>query len=293
MIAVFGATGTTGTHLIKTLLARQVAVRAVVRDADKLRACLDEKTQGLQIAVADLERPASLGPALAGITKVYTAVGGATGMRDLAAAECALFDAAAAAKVQYVIKVSGIDARPDSPSEIQQLHGTASAHLERSGIPFTILEPSFFMQNFLGLAPAIGSGVLPMPTGDAKAGLIDGRDIADVAASLLTNGGGHEGKRYVLTGPELLSHADAARIMSSVLERPIQFVDIPAAAFQGACMQAGLPEWFAARLTNVYETVFATGRAGRVTGDVEAILGRPGRSLGVFMREHHAAFANS
>ena len=184
MIVVFGATGSTGVPLVRRLVSEGRAVRAAVRDVAKARGLLGD---GVELVRADLERPATLPGALEGAAAVYCAVGGPTGTTDLVAAERALIDAARAARVGRYVKVSGIDASPEGPARIQRWHGEAERHLEASGLPFTVLRPNFFMQNLLGLAPAIAAGVLPLPIGDARGALIDARDIADVAAVVLTS----------------------------------------------------------------------------------------------------------
>jgi uncharacterized protein YbjT (DUF2867 family) len=286
MIIVFGATGSTGPHLVKTLLAAGQRVRAVARDPGKARRLLGE---GAQIVPGDLERPETLAPALAGGDRVYTAVGGATGTPDLVAAESRLIDAARAAGIRHYVKVSGIDSAPDAPARIQQIHGAIERHLVASGLPYTILRPCFFMQNFLGLAPAIRAGALPLPTGEAKGSLIDARDIAEVAARVLLDPG-HHGRVYTLTGPEALSHGDVARILTGTLEREVRFLDVPAEAFQQGGVEAGMPPWFADLLTDVYRKVFAVGGAARVTDDVPHLLGRPAGSFATFAREHRPAF---
>jgi uncharacterized protein YbjT (DUF2867 family) len=287
MTTIFGATGSTGSHLVKTLLQAGQRVRVAVRDVDKARRLLGP---GCEVVAADLARPETLPAALAGSKAVYTAVGGATGSLALVDWECRLIDAARAAGVQHHVKVSGIDSAPEAPSRIQRMHGTIERHLASSGVPFTVLRPSFFMQNFLGLAPAVRAGALPLPTGAGRAGLIDARDIAEVAARVLLDPGPHRGQRYTLTGPELLSHGDAARILTGVLERPVAFVDLPGAAFCQAGIDAGLPAWFAELLTDVYVEVFARDGVARVTDDVPRLLGRPARTLAAFVREHRAAF---
>ena len=95
------------------------------------------------------------------------------------------------------------------------------------------------MQNFLGLVRAIRAGALPLPTGEAKGSLIDARDIAEVAARVLTEPG-HLGRVYTLTGPESLSHGDAARILSAELGREVRFIDVPAEAFRQGGVAGGV-----------------------------------------------------
>ena len=293
MIVVVGPTGNTGSELIRELTRRGQRVRAAGRDPGRIESVLcaaGVAREAFDVVTCDLREPATFDTTLDGAARLYVAVGGATGTPELVDVECRFIDAAKRAGVSHYVKVSGIDSLPDSPSTIQRWHATIVQHLRRSGLGHTVLEPSFFMQNFLGLAPMIRSGVLSLPTAAARAGLIDARDVARVAAHVLTEDG-HLGARYVLTGPELLSHADAAHVFSCVLERAVSFQDLPADAFQAILTGAGLPEWFAFLLSNVYGTTFRSGAIARVTGDVERLTGRAPCSLATFVNEHRAAFA--
>jgi uncharacterized protein YbjT (DUF2867 family) len=286
MIVVFGATGNIGPLLIKTLVSRGVRVRAVVRDTGRAKALLP----GAELVEGDLERPATVKAALDGATRVFCGVGGPRGTERLVEAECRLIDAAAAAGVVQYVKTSGIDSRPDAPSKIQRIHGQIEAHLAGAGIGRTILRPSFFLQNLLGMGAAIAQGALPLPTGQARAGLIDARDIAEVAAHVLT-GEQHLGQTYTLTGPASLSHGEVAAILSAQLGKAVHHIDVPPSAFYEAGVAMGLPAWFVDWLTDVFVQVFATGQAARVTGDVPRILGRAARSCEQFVADHKAAFA--
>lgn len=293
MIVVVGSTGSTGLEVVRQLTARGQRVRATARDLEKARAL--HRSAGVdpsqvELVRCDLEHEETLEPALAGAEKCYVAVGGATGTPKLVDVECRFIDAARRMGVRHYVRVSGIGARTTGISKIERIHGSISDYLIASGLPYTVLEPSFFMQNFLGLAPMIRAGVLALPTGSAKAGLIDARDIAKVATAVLL-GDGHAGGRYVLTGPELLSHDDAAQIFGRVLERPIAFQDLPQEAFERSLCGAGVPPWFADLLADVYGTLFRSGGAARLSDDVQRITGEPPRPLAAFVREHRAAFA--
>lgn len=287
MIVVVGSTGSTGAAAVAELKRRGHRVRATARHLERAAALHGED---VELVYADLQDPSTLGPALEGATGVYVAVGGATGSPELVALERRLIDIAQQVGVGHYVKCSGIDA-PDGVAEIQRWHAAIEAHLVSSGLAYTILRPSFFMQNFLGLAPAIRAGALPLPTKDARAGLIDARDIGAVAAAVLSDPS-HRQQVYTLTGPESWSHAEAAAILSGVLERPVSHVDLPEAAFAQAGADAGMPRWFAELLADVYATVFATGRAARTTPDVQRILGRAPTRLVDFVREHRSAFVD-
>ncbi|MFO0617405.1 MAG: NAD(P)H-binding protein [Polyangiaceae bacterium] len=292
MIILFGSTGNIGPHLLDCLRERGAIgrTRAVVRSAEAARAKLGARLDGVDVVEGDIEKHDSLARALDGGTVVYSGVGGATGTPDLVTHTQHLIDASARAGVRRYVHVSGMDAGPDAPSRIQKWHGAIEAHLRASSLAPTVMRPTFFFQNFFGLVPAIKTGALPFPTGEGKCALIDARDIAACAAAVLA-GEGHEGKTYTITGPKALSHGEAAQIFTRVLERQVNFADLPGPAFEGALVQAGLPAWFAALLTDVYVTLFATSGAARVTSDVETLTGKAPRALETFVRDHRAVFA--
>ncbi|HEY8945973.1 MAG TPA: NAD(P)H-binding protein, partial [Polyangiaceae bacterium] len=162
MIVVFGATGNIGPHLVRTLVSQGVRVRAVVRELTRARALLPAEVELVEGA---LEQPESVKAALERATQVFCGVGGPRGTPELVEVECRLIDLAAAAGVQQYVKISGIDSHPDARSKIQRIHGEIEVHLRRSGLGYTILRPSFFLQNLLGMSAAIRQGALPLPTG--------------------------------------------------------------------------------------------------------------------------------
>lgn len=293
MIVVLGCTGTTGVALVRELVTAGHRVRAGVRDRVRAAGLLGDAgipSGAVDFVPFDLERPETYAPVLEGGPRCYVALGGPTGTPDLVAHECTLIDAARAAGVAQYVKVSGLDARPTAPSTIQRWHGQIVAHLLGSSVPWTVLEPSFFMQNLLGLSPAIRAGVLPLPAGDGRAAYIDGADIARVAARVLTEDG-HTGARYALTGPALLDHHEVAAALSAELQRPVAYHDLPPEAFAASLAQAGLPPWFGALLADVYGTLYRSGAAARVSDDVQRLTGTAPRSLADFLRAHRAAFA--
>ena len=131
--------------------------------------------------------------------------------------------AARTAGVAHVVKGSALGASDHSKSPIGKAHYEVEKVLEESSIPWTILRPHVFMQNFLDLARTIArEGRIRSASGEGKIPFIDARDIAAVAAVALT-APGHEGKKYVLTGPEALGYGDVARIIGKVVGRPVEY----------------------------------------------------------------------
>ncbi len=288
MIAVFGATGTTGSGVVRTMAAQGKPVRAVVRKAAQTAAA-KQFGAGVDIVAAELDDAAALRAALDGVSHVYCGLGRAANLVEL---EQHVVDAARAAGVTHYVKSSGVTVGVDRPSVIQKVHGQLEDYV-RANLPgkHTILGCNFFMQNFFGMAGAIKSGVLPMPTGEARAGLVDAADIVRCAVSILDASSQHQGKRYQITGPAALSHGDAAATFTKVLGRPVQFVNVSEADFVAGCVQAGLPRWFAEVLADVYVRFFAAGDAAAVSDDVRLVTGQAPRALEAWVRDNAQAFA--
>ena len=98
---------------------------------------------------------------------------------------------------------------------------------------------------------------------DGKASFVDARDIAAVAAHALA-GSGHEGKSYQITGPEALSFADVARKLAAALKKPVSYVDIPREPLIQAMTGAGMPDWQARAIAELYDSFRPLPR-GRVS----------------------------
>jgi uncharacterized protein YbjT (DUF2867 family) len=147
------------------------------------------------------------------------------------------------------------------------------------------------MQNFLMLAPAIAkSSSFGANTGNGRAGLIDSRDVAGVAANIATNPTPHKDKTYWLSGPESLSYAETAAILSSVLGRPIAFHALADEEQTQAMISAGVPEHISQMNTQAL-ALLAHGGSDWVTDDAPTILRRPARSFEQFAADHAAAFS--
>jgi uncharacterized protein YbjT (DUF2867 family) len=283
MILVVGATGTNGREVALRLAKAGRKVRGLVRGRDRAD---DLARAGVETAQGDLDDPASLDAALRGVERAFvlTAVArrGVGWFRNF-------FEAAQRAGTRHVVKFSALGAG-EAGAEILRQHGESDELLRASGLPYTILRPNSFYQNMLWSAAAIREqGTFYLPMRDARLGLVDVRDIAAVAVAALTEAG-HEGKTYELTGPEALSYADVAATLSKVLGKPVRYVDVPPEAAKQSMLAAGMPEWNAAAVAELYG-VFASGRCAGTTDTVERVTGRPAATFEQFARDHAAAFA--
>lgn len=281
VIAVTGGTGNIGRHLLDELARTDADVRVLARDPSRLSEFQDR----FDIVAADLDEPATLGPALDGVDRLFVLAPGP----DVAAQDAALIKAAVEAGVRHLVMVSSLGAelggiaggRPHLPGE---------ALLQESGLDWTLLHPSEFMTNTVWWRDTIlGAGSIFVPTGSGRVGFVDPADIGAVAAHVLTTEG-HSGQIYRVTGPAALSTADVAAVLSEVLDRPVAHVDVPAEAFQAGMQQAGLPP-FLIDMQVEYCAAVRDGIVDIVSPDVPNLLGRPATDFRTWAQAHAHVFA--
>jgi NAD(P)H dehydrogenase (quinone) len=197
--AVLGASGRIGRHVAAALAEHRVDARALVRDPTR-------RDLSLPAVHADLAEAATLRQALHGVTRLLLVTPHSP---DQDLLEAAAIDAAARAGVQRVVKVSGGAASlgPNGTTATATAHWRSEQHLERSGMGFTFLRPSFFQQNLL----AIGArrGVLAAPFRHAPIAMVDVRDVAACAVAALTDPSPAD-QAWQPTGPRAVSFDDIA-----------------------------------------------------------------------------------
>lgn len=281
-ILVTGATGNTGRPLVEALARLGVPVRAMVRDPASRTALPD----GVQVAVADFDDAASLAAALDGAGRAYLV----TPSSEQAEAQQKRFaDLAAAAGVRHLVVLSQLAAAEDSPVRFLRYHAAVERHVRGLGIGYTFLRPNLFFQGLLALAkPIAAEGRFFAPIGDAPVSAVDVRDIADVAAAVLTQAG-HEGATYTLTGPAAVTHAEMAAVLGAALGRGITFTDVPPAAFAES-LHGVLPPWQAEGLLEDYAH-YRRGEAAMVSTAVAEVTGHPAIDFAQFARDYAPAFS--
>jgi len=281
-ILVTGATGNTGRPLVEALVRAGAPVRAMVRD----QASQSKLPDGVQVAVADFEEPASLAAALDGVRQAYLV----TPSSEQAEAQQKRFaDLAAAAGVRHLVVLSQLAAAEDSPVRFLRYHAVVERHVRDLGIGYTFLRPNLFFQGLLALAkPIAAEGRFFAPIGDAPVSAVDVRDIADVAAATLTQAG-HEGATYTLTGPAAVTHAEMATALSAALGREITFTDVPPEAFAES-LHGVLPPWQVEGLLEDYAH-YRRGEAAMVSTAVAEVTGHPAMDFAQFARDYAPAFS--
>ena len=239
------------------------------------------------MVVADMERPETLAKAVAGVDQIYLITpNGPTGARQARN----VIAAAKAAGTPKIVRQSGFGT---SKSRIIQHHEEIERELERSGLPYTVVKPTFFMQNVMMAAQTVASGTVAVyvPMKDGRLGMIDARDVADVALQVLKSEG-HHGKTYVLTGPASISFHDVASALSKALGKEVSYVDAPPEAAREAMVGMGMPEWITDGFVELFEG-FSQGFADSTTSTVEELTGHPARSFETFARDYAAVFGGT
>ena len=156
--------------------------------------------------------------------------------------------------------------------------------VQESGLEWTVVRSAWFNQNFSegAFTDMVQQGQITLPAADVREPFIDADDIADVAVTALTEPG-HIGEIYEVTGPRLMTFADAASELSQAIGRSIDFAHIPLDAFTEGLAQSGAPEQVVWLMDYLFGTIL-DGRNSYLTDDVERALRRPPRDFKDYAR---------
>lgn len=273
-LLVTGATGTVGRHVVSALLARGRDVRALVRDP---RAAL--LPDRVEVVRGDLSSPQTLVSALHGVERVYLMWPGLP-----VEPQVVQVIAEHAERVVY-LSADVPDLADDEDPAI--FHQEIERLIRRSGLQWTFVRAIDFATNTLLWAEQIRQGVVRLPYGRASRSMIHERDVAEVIAHVLTSDG-HDGARYLITGPESIPQTELVGIIGEAIGRDVRWEDLApdqaremltAAWGDRAFVDARLSAW--AALVDSPE---------RVTDTVERLLGRPATPFRAWAQEHAAQF---
>jgi uncharacterized protein YbjT (DUF2867 family) len=224
-ILVTGSTGKTGSAVVHELLAKDWPVRALVRSHDARSEALARK--GAEIVVADMFDGEQMAGALAGVQRAYYcppihAETSKTLSAFLYAAEKNRLEAVAA-MTQWL-------ASPTHPTQMtRDMWAVEHALPKLEGVAVTILNPGFFADNYLrvGLGMAAQLGLYANFVGDSKNAPPSNADMGRVAAAVLIGPDRHAGRRYRVTGPELIGVHEIVAALSKALGRKVRAIDAP------------------------------------------------------------------
>jgi uncharacterized protein YbjT (DUF2867 family) len=276
-ILVTGATGNVGSAVVQHLLQRGAKVRAAVLNPETDRKLLPEE---VEIVRFDFEDATTYEAAFSGVERLFL-------MRPPALANvkkqiAPAIEAAKAAGVNHIVFLSLVGVEKNSVVP----HYKIEKLLESSGIAWTFLRASFFMQNMntTHRKEIAERHEIAVPVGHSKTSFIDARDIGAVAAKALTEAG-HENRAYTLTGGEALTYDEVAQTFSSVLGKRIQFTNPSILKFIQQQRKTGTPWNFTMVMAMLY-TMTRFGTADLVTREVESLLGRKPITLRQYVEDY-------
>ncbi len=288
LILVTGATGKTGSAVVRQLLDLGYPVRATVRKRDE-RAD-DLESLGAEVVVADFHDLNSMRNALKDVGRVYF-VYPPQGDRLIEATTIAA-TAARDAGVRGFVNMSQISAREDSDSPLARHHWLSEGILDRADVGAIHIRPTFFaeMLPLFGAPTIAAQGKLYLPYGDERHAPVAASDIARVVVGLLTDPEPHIGARYVLTGPKNLTVAEMAAVLSEELGTTVEYVDLPVGTWGEVISGVeGMNEFLVTHLKAV-AVDHQNGIFSGETDAVERIGGQAPQSLPEFIRENIDAF---
>lgn len=291
-ILVTGSAGNVGAELVKQLSNSDAIFRAGVHSnesADKIRK-ISSRAQLVQL---DYDKPETLSRACEGVNKIFLLTPGSPRAVEYASN---LVNEAKKAGVMHIVRQSVLGADAESGIyNYARLHRQVEKMIEESRIPYTFLRPNFFMQNFVNFYSSIikSQGVIYAPVGDGKVSFVDVRDIAGVAAKVLTehdeSGRRHIGKAYDITGPEALSYNQTAEILSNAVGKKINYVNIPEADARRVMKDMDMDEWTINIALELFDN-YRKGNASQVFDAVESITGNKSISFHQFAEDYVGAF---
>lgn len=258
---VTGGTGKTGRRIVERLTAKGVPVRVGSRSG---------------AWPFDWQDPDSWRPALQGVSALYISYFPDLAVPGSAAVVRQVAEIARESGVQRVVLLSG---RGEEEAE------QAEQVVRDSGIAWTIVRASWFFQNFSEsyLLDSVLSGEVILPAGDVREPFVDADDIAEVATLALT-ADGHAGQLYEVTGPRLLTFAEAVAEIAAATGHDIRYIQVSPEEFSSALRNQGVPEDFVWLLHYLFTTVL-DGRNEKLTDGVQRALGRPPRDFAGYVRQ--------
>ena len=293
VILVTGAAGNVGTELVKELSTMGAIFRAGVhsnKSADKI----EKISSRAHLIEIDYDKPETLRRACDGISKIFLLTPDSPRAVELASN---LVKVAKKAGVKHIVKQSNIlvTEMESATTPYARQHREAEKIIDESGIQFTFLRPNDFMQNFVSFFTLTikTNSAFYIPGGDAKVSFVDVRDIAAVAAKVLTehdeSESRHFGKAYNITGPEPLSYYQAAEILSNTAGKKIDYVDIPEEDARRGMKAMGMNESFINTALELFDN-YRKGYASQVSDVVESITGNKPISFAQFAMDYAGAF---
>lgn len=270
-ILVTAANGQLGQQVIRQLLARVPADR-IVAGVRRPETAAELEVLGVEVRLADYEKPETLRDALQGVSRVLLISSSEVGKR--AAQHLRVIEAAAQAKVELLVYTSLLGA-DSTPLALGVEHLATEQALKASTVPYTVLRNGWYTENLTaGIPTVLQHGALIGSSGEGKISAATRADYAEAAAVVLTRPSVASGVVYELAGDSAFSKADFAAEIASLSGRAVAYKDLPQADYQAALEGAGLPGPFANILADS-DVGTAKGALYHDGKELSRLVGRP------------------
>jgi NAD(P)H dehydrogenase (quinone) len=273
LIGLTGVTGAVGGRVLDRLRARGIdRLRLVARDPARVR-----PVPNAELRQAEYADSAAMTAALAGVHTLFLVP--ATESRDRVQDHHSAVDAAVAAGVERIVYLSFLGAAPDATFTFARDHFHTEQRIKAAGVPATFLRMSLFLDP---LPTWVGDdGTLRGPAGQGRVAWVARDDVAAVATRVLL-GSGHDGATYDVTGPEALTLAETAQVLSAAMGRPVRYHEETLPEAYAAREPTGAPAWAIEGWVSSYAAI-ATGELATVSDTVPRLTGHPALTVAGFL----------
>jgi uncharacterized protein YbjT (DUF2867 family) len=278
-LAISGATGAVGGRVASRLAGLGYAQRLIVRDTARA-----PDLPGAEVAEGSYEDPEALRAALRGMRAFFMV--SAVESPDRARRHIAAVDAAAEAEVERIVYLSFLGAAPDATFTFARHHWRTEEHIRASGLEYTFLRDSAYLDYVPALAGP--DGVIRGPAGEGRVGAVARDDVAEVAVAVLL-GEDHDGRTYDVTGPEPITLREAAEELSRVSGRPISYHPETLEEAYESRASYGAPAWEVEGWVSTY-TAIAAGEMEVVSATVGELTGQPPMGLTEFLGRYPESY---
>lgn len=268
-IAITGATGHIGGEVARILTDAGMPLRLIARSVSRLPQL--PGTETAEASFSDRDRAAAT---LTDIDIVFMV--SAAESADRVDQHRTFIDAAASAGVRHIVYTSYLGAAPDATFTLARDHWATEQHIRSTGMSFTFLRDSAYLDFLPALAGA--DGVIRGPAGNGAVGAVARSDIARVAAAVLTDPDSHIGRTYDLTGREALTLAEVAAIITDVTGRETVYHEETIEEAYASRASYNAPDWEVDAWVSTY-TAIASGELAVISTAVQDITGRPPLTL--------------
>ena len=283
MILVTGAAGKSGKAVVKALAGKGGRVRALVRNPEHAGSLL--ALGAAEVSFGSFEDARALSQAAAGVRAIYHICPNVS--RDEVAYAGAVAAAARTHGIKRFVYHSVLHPQIEAmPHHWQKMR--VEEMLFAAGFDLTVLQPTAYMQNILGVWDGIvrdGAFSIPYPAA-TRLSLVDLDDVGEAAAIVLTQGG-HGGATYELAGTPALSQTEVASALSAVLGRSVRTEEEPLAAWETHARAGGMAEYERATLAAMFRYYAEHGLIGN-PNTLRSLLGRAPTDLAAFFERVRA-----